>query len=472
MKHIISSIIISLAGTLVAGAQALSLEQSKQAFATGDYGTAAPGLASAADAEPKNKNLNHMAGVAMMRSGQPDKAEEYLKRGTNESLLFLARMAVDEYEFDEAEELIDQFNESIKPKRRKGRKQTDEQEVKPEIYTEVEEALERGRSMIQRVEKIVVIDSIAVPRDEFFKAYRLAASAGKIGGTDLLPQGFPAARPTTVHVSPDGESMIWAATDSADNSIIAEATRLADGSWEGPYYPNGDLGEGGNVNYPFLMSDGVTLYFAADGESSLGGYDIYISRRDGEGFLQPQNLGLPYNSPYDDYMLAIDEETGTGWWATDRNQLGDNITIYRFIPSELRKNYPADTPDLIDKAKLTDYRSTWEPGADYAALIASPSADKSIGSKEAAFRFALPDGRILTQLSDIKNQRARTLLSDYLNLQASLQKQVEALEDMRSKYRSGERSMASKIIGAETKLESSRKEILRKRNEIVSAIMR
>lgn len=472
MKHIISSIIISLAGTLAAGAQTLSLEQSKQAFAAGDYSIAAPGLASAADAEPKNKNLNHMAGVALMRAGQPDKAEEYLKRGTNESLLFLARMAVDEYEFDEAQELMDQFDEAIKPKRRKGRKQAAEPEAKPEIYTEVEETLERGRSMIQRVEKIVVIDSIAVPRDEFFKAYRLAASAGKIGDAELLPQGFPAAASATVHVSPDGESMIWAATDTADNSVIAEATRLADGSWEGPSYPAGDLGEGGDVNYPFLMSDGVTLYFAADGESSLGGYDIYISRRDGDGFLQPQNLGMPYNSPYDDYMLAIDEETGTGWWATDRNQLGDNITIYRFIPSELRKNYPADTPDLIEMAKLTDYRATWEPGADYTALIAAPSADNSGRSKEAAFRFALPDGRILTRLSDIQNQRARTLMADYLSMQTSLQEQVDALEQMRAKYRSGDRSLASKITGAESKLESSRKEILRKRNEIVSAIMR
>jgi len=30
------------------------------------------------------------------------------------------------------------------------------------------------------------------------------------------------------------------------------------------------------VAYPFLMADGVSLYFAADGEESLGGLDIFI----------------------------------------------------------------------------------------------------------------------------------------------------------------------------------------------------
>ena len=55
-----------------------------------------------------------------------------------------------------------------------------------------------------------------------------------------------------------------------------QSSRLADGSWEQPE-PLGDvLNEGGDANFPFLMSDGVTLYFANDGENSLGGYDIFI----------------------------------------------------------------------------------------------------------------------------------------------------------------------------------------------------
>lgn len=56
--------------------------------------------------------------------------------------------------------------------------------------------------------------------------------------------------------------------------------RLLDG-WSEPE-PLMSLNEQGNVNYPFLMSDGITLYYASDGEGSLGGYDIFVTRYDSE----------------------------------------------------------------------------------------------------------------------------------------------------------------------------------------------
>ena len=105
-----------------------------------------------------------------------------------------------------------------------------------------------------------------------------------------------------------------------------------------------------------MMQDGMTIYYANNGTSSLGGYDIFISRKDDNEYYKPQNIGMPYNSPYDDYMLAIDETTGVGWWATDRNQLGDSITIYKFIPQDMRINYDVDTIDLVKFARIQDYR--------------------------------------------------------------------------------------------------------------------
>ena len=62
-------------------------------------------------------------------------------------------------------------------------------------------------------------------------------------------------------------------------------------------------------NYPFMLSDGITLYYAAQGEESIGGYDIFVTRydMDEKKFLYPENLGMPFNSPANDYMLAIDE---------------------------------------------------------------------------------------------------------------------------------------------------------------------
>ena len=63
--------------------------------------------------------------------------------------------------------------------------------------------------------------------------------------------------------------------------------RLLDG-WSEPESLT-SLNEQGNVNYPFLMSDGITLYYASDGEGSLGGYDIFVTRYDSENsnYLRP-----------------------------------------------------------------------------------------------------------------------------------------------------------------------------------------
>lgn len=43
------------------------------------------------------------------------------------------------------------------------------------------------------------------------------------------------------------------------------------------------------------MADGVTLYYASDGEGSLGGYDIFVTRYDSESssYLRPDNIECP-----------------------------------------------------------------------------------------------------------------------------------------------------------------------------------
>ena len=91
-----------------------------------------------------------------------------------------------------------------------------------------------------------------------------------------------------------------------------EAGILDDGSLDHPMPMDSTLAEGADSAFPFLMPDGVTLYFANNGGNSLGGYDIFMTRRsddaDGRSYMQPQNIGMPYNSPYDDYMLAIDAQ--------------------------------------------------------------------------------------------------------------------------------------------------------------------
>jgi hypothetical protein len=65
--------------------------------------------------------------------------------------------------------------------------------------------------------------------------------------------------------------------------------------------------------FPFVAKDGLSLYFTSTGDvnrPSLGGFDIYVSRRQSRDapWSPPTNLGEPINSPFDDVspMLTID----------------------------------------------------------------------------------------------------------------------------------------------------------------------
>ena len=179
---------------------------------------------------------------------------------------------------------------------------------------------------------------------------------------------------------------------------------------------------------------------------------------------------MPYNSPYDDYMLAIDEVTGAGWWATDRNRLGDFITIYKFIPSDLRINYPVDYPQLTAMARITDYKATWEEGKDYADLLAAIDAiDPDRKAKVADFMFALPGDRVYTSWSDFKSPRARKLMERYVDAGKQLAEEMDILEKMRLRYRNGDTSLKTRILELERQVENDRAGLKSIANEVIKA---
>ena len=221
------------------------------------------------------------------------------------------------------------------------------------------------------------------------------------------------------------------------------------------------------------MPDGVTLYFAADGDESLGGLDIFISRRDGAGdFLQPSNIGMPYNSPANDYMYAVDETTGAGWWASDRSGLRDSVTIYTFVPQELRINYDVDTPGLADYAAVTSIALTQPSGADYSALrrrlqsLERNGAGLGESGSVNDFDFALPDGRVLHRLSDFRSSMARASMGRLLKARKEYEREVAELQSLRERYGRGDRSVASEILRRENRLEQSRADLLELSNEV------
>lgn len=395
------------------------------------------------------------AAVTLAASGQ---SAENLER---------ARQAYNNYDFELAEELL-KPSPVRKGKRTVAGTQTEE-------GREMMQRVENAANFMQRVEKIEILDSISVPRLDFFKAYKLPPSAGKLRDGAALPSSGQDAEGLVDYVftNEGGDYKVWAEPDSLGTLVLVEASKLVDGSWSEPSILDDLADEGQDAAYPFMMADGTTLYYAQKSPDGLGGYDIMVATRDASdgSFLQPQNLGMPYNSPYDDYLLAIDEMNGVGWFATDRNQLGDLITIYLFKVNDLRKNYDPDDEDLADRALLVDWQSTQDPDADYAELLETIDAiDPTKEAKPVLFHLPMDGGVVYTDYSDFRNKAAANMMRKYLVQKQTLDKDLDTLDRMRREYYdSPSDSLADDIAAYESTVAKQRREVHRALSDIYKA---
>ncbi|MGC4057988.1 MAG: OmpA family protein [Chitinophagaceae bacterium] len=87
----------------------------------------------------------------------------------------------------------------------------------------------------------------------------------------------------------------------------------------------------GEELFPY-MQDEKTLYFSSDGHPGIGGLDIYYAQWDESrnAFSEPQLLGIPFNSSYDDMSPAFFADGASGFMSSNRPaaKAGDNIYYF------------------------------------------------------------------------------------------------------------------------------------------------
>lgn len=347
-------------------------------------------------------------------------------------------------------------------------------------YDEFEHSLRTAEGFLERIEQITIIDSIAVDADKFFEIYRLPEASGKLLPPDSIPFADCREDATVAFTNENRDFMMWAQTDSSGYTRLAESILLTDGQWSRPVFSPEELSEGGDADFPFMMSDGTTLYYASDGDESIGGLDIFVATRDsstGE-YLQPRNIGMPYNSPYDDYMLAIDELNGIGWWATDRNLLEGKVTVYVFLVNDIRQNInneDYDEVELIDIARIASFKDsqTDEEQTKKAEEALAVTAGMNRESKKRKIEFRLPasGGRLYTSYEALPDENARTKMRSYLKQQEEFDAYLTKLSDARRKYSSSPtKAMAAEIDRMEKESESHAKNLKESRNELYKAL--
>jgi len=346
----------------------------------------------------KNASVNHWLGVCLYKTGKHSEARKYFEfassRSVAESFLYLSKLEFEAYNFDEAQSYVDSYAQIYSKQKKE----------LPDVTRKYMAATRAAKSMIEHVEKITIIDSIVVDKANFFQHYKISPSIGHFIDSSRLPYERPDTA-SFVFATENDEKMMWVAKDSTDVTRLMETSKLIDGSWEQYSRADDILNNNGEIAYPFMMPDGSTLYYACNGDGSIGGYDIYMSRKNLEdgSYYQPQNMGMPYNSPFDDYLLVIDENTGVGWWATDRNQIPEKLTIYVFIPNEVRENYDSSDENIRMYAKVNSIKDTWQENSDYSEYFKRIEAvAESKETKKKDFVFEVKKGILYTTIEMCK----------------------------------------------------------------------
>ena len=445
-------LILSLAIVGNVAANALTLQQAKTLYNNGQFSKALSTFAELAKKNPGNANYSQWYGACLYETGQSKEAKKYIEvaysKNVTDAVRYMAEYALDEMDYAKMAELIDNYTSRISGK------ESTLSATAAKSYAK----LKHINEMFNSVEKIQIFDSINVNKSEFMKFYKLSKETGTINTSEVLPTDLKIATPE-VFITQSGNRMIWSMPDSTGCIRLAESYRLADGNWDHASLLPENLNNGGNAAYPFVMTDGTTIYYANNGENSLGGYDIFMSRKDftsGE-YLNPQNIGFPYNSPYDDYMYVMDEMTGIGWWATDRNQLGDKVTIYMFKSNDVRQNYNSDEDDVYSLAAVRSIKDSWEEDADYSSLketIADLAAESETQENEFA-AFQIKNGVSYTRYDNFKSSEAESLMHKRESLALQLADNKKNLKELRYKYAKASTSVRSQLETSILKLEKT-----------------
>jgi hypothetical protein len=209
--------------------------------------------------------------------------------------------------------------------------------------------------------------------------------------------------------------------------------------WSEPLALKG-INEGiSEANYPFMMTDGTTFYFAAKGKESIGGYDIFVTRSDSENgqFLRPENIGMPFNSEANDYLYVIDELSNIGYFVTDRRQPAGKVCVYIFIPPTSRHIYNSDAysdEQLRGFADISRIANTWGKGTERKqALERLKAISKTNPTQQlkSAVNFIVNDRVTYTDISQFQAPDSPDL---YRELQ-STKKQLKDIEQLLEKSR-------------------------------------
>ena len=157
-------------------------------------------------------------------------------------------------------------------------------------------------------------------------------------------------------VSYDGKELFFVRRNKKlGTSDIYVAFRDDNGEWKSPQKLNPNINTEGNEMAPFVHHDGKTLYFSSDGLIGMGGYDLFMSRRDQKGeWMDAVNLGYPLNTSGNEINIVVSNDANKAYISAIRNEGYGAYDIYEFELDEEFRPESVEIETVIDEEYYAD----------------------------------------------------------------------------------------------------------------------
>ncbi|SVE37687.1 uncharacterized protein METZ01_LOCUS490541, partial [marine metagenome] len=164
-------------------------------------------------------------------------------------------------------------------------------------------------------------------------------------GVDAVNQGGDRLEAT---FSPNGTTMVLVRRDNNETG-----TDMYLSQWDGRVWSRPEtivsLNSSANDRGPAFSRDGEYLYFASDREGGKGGYDLYVARKNGEGWSAAESLGETVNTADDERGPAPSADGKRLFFSSDRSgNSEDDILVADIIKATVAPDpsEPEEEPSM------------------------------------------------------------------------------------------------------------------------------
>lgn len=183
---------------------------------------------------------------------------------------------------------------------------------------------------------------------DLYKAHRQNSNSSWMGIRSLGETVNSTAWDSQPCVSLDGKELFFASRRNG-NADLYHCFRDDEGNWSEPENLGQVINTQGVEMAPYLHPDGKTLYFSSDTHMGMGGYDLFVSRRNEAGeWSEPMNLGYPINTPGDEINFIVTADGHTALISSIREGGYGGYDIYSFqLKDEDLKPEPVNVYDYV-----------------------------------------------------------------------------------------------------------------------------